>query len=145
VGQRAAEWGAVQEPTWRPVYAALFVRAGIGAGTRLLDIGCGAGGALIVAREAGAEVAGLDASAAMVDEASQQLPGARIEVGEMEELPFADASFDAVTAFNALQFAADPINVLSEARRVLGPGGVVAVLVWGRREDCDLLSLLCRP
>jgi SAM-dependent methyltransferase len=116
-------------------------RAGIGPGTRLLDIGCGAGGALLVARQAGAEVAGLDASAAMVEEARQRLPGARIETGEMEELPFADASFDAVTAFNALQFAADPVNVLREARRVLRPAGVVAVLVWGRREDCDLFSV----
>jgi SAM-dependent methyltransferase len=140
-GQRAADWGSLQEPTWRPVYAAMMDHAGIGPGTRLLDIGCGAGGALLVARQAGAEVAGLDASAAMVEEARRRLPGARVEIGEMEELPFADASFDAVTAFNALQFAANPVKVLRDARRVVRPAGVVAVLVWGRREDCDLISV----
>lgn len=62
----------------------------------------------------------------------------RIEVGEMEELPFADAAFDAVTSFNAFQFAGDPGRALREAGRVCRQGGTIAMLVWGPKDDCDL-------
>jgi SAM-dependent methyltransferase len=140
-GARAEDWAMVQEPAWRPIFAAALRHAGVGRGTRHLDIGCGAGGALIAARALGAEVAGLDASENFVTIARRQLPGAEIEVGEMEELPFEDERFDVVTGINSFQFAADIVKALSEARRVTRPGGTVLVLVWGRREDCELISV----
>jgi SAM-dependent methyltransferase len=139
-GARAREWAELGEPTTRPNYLAVFDRAGVTTGTKLLDVGCGSGLALAIARGRGAEVAGLDASEALVGIARQRLPGARIEVGDMESLPFDDHSFDLVTSFTSLQFAGDRIQALREARRVCCPGGRVAMLVWGRRDDCEMTA-----
>ena len=139
-GARARDWAELNEPAWRPVFAAALNQAGVRAGTKLLDVGCGSGGALALARELGAEPAGLDAAANLVAIARQRLPGAPIEVGEMEELPFADESFDVVTGINSFQFAGDMVHALAEARRVLRPGGTLLMLVWGRREDCEFIS-----
>jgi SAM-dependent methyltransferase len=139
-GAKARDWADLQEPAWRPVYETLLANAGVKDGIRLLDIGCGAGGALLAARDAGAEVSGFDASYAFAVVARERLPGARIEVGEMEELPFEDECFDVVTAFNAFQFAENPKRAVGEARRVCREGGTVATLIWGRAEDCDLIK-----
>jgi SAM-dependent methyltransferase len=144
-GAKARDWAELQEPAWRPVYEQVLERAGVRPGARLLDVGCGAGGALVVARERGAEVAGLDASAALVAVASARLPDARIEVGDMEALPFVDGAFDIVTSFNAFQFAADIGRALGEARRVCRAGGRVAMLVWGAKEACDLSREVLPP
>jgi SAM-dependent methyltransferase len=137
-GAKPNDWAEAQEPVQRPMYEAVFDALNIGRGTRLLDIGCGAGGALVIARERGAEVAGLDAAQSLVAVARRRLPGARIEVGEMEELPFPDAAFDVVTAFNAFQFAGDGARAVREAARVCRPGGTVAVLIWRPREESDI-------
>ena len=75
-GARANDWAELNEPAWRPVFEAVMERAGVAPGKRLLDIGCGAGGALVVARRRGAEVSGLDASANLVAIARERLPGA---------------------------------------------------------------------
>jgi SAM-dependent methyltransferase len=139
-GARASEWAEVQEPHWRPIYREALVHAGVGKGKRLLDVGCGAGGALLVARELGAEPSGFDASERLLAVARQRLPEARFEVGEMEELPFPDQAFDVVTGFNSFQFAGDVVRALAEARRVCRKDGRVLMLVWGRREDCELIS-----
>ncbi len=139
-GAKARDWAQVQEPAWRPAYDALLAQCRIGPGIQLLDVGCGAGGALVAARERGAQVCGLDAAAALVDVARTRLPGARIEVGEMEALPFDAGAFDIITSFNAFQFAADAGKALGEARRVCRARGVVAMLVWGRKEHCDLIN-----
>ena len=139
-GARARDWADLNEPAWRPVFAAALAAAGVRKGTRLLDIGCGSGGALALARELGAEPAGLDAAANLVAIARERLPGARIEIGEMEELPFDDESFDVVTGINSFQFAGDIVHALAEARRVLRRDGTLLMLVWGRREDCEFIS-----
>ena len=139
-GARARDFAEANEPAWTPVFSAALDAAGAGPGTRLLDIGCGTGGALVLARQRGAEVAGLDAAASSVGIARQRLPGAQIEVGEMEELPFASRSFDIAMGINSFQFAGNIVNALAEAGRVVRGGGTVAMLVWGRREDSDLLS-----
>jgi SAM-dependent methyltransferase len=94
-----------------------------------------------MSRALGAEVAGLDASENFAIVARRRLTGARIEVGEMEALPFSDASFDVVTFINSLQFAGEPVQALAEARRVTRAGGAVLVLVWGRREECELVQI----
>jgi SAM-dependent methyltransferase len=109
----------------------------LGSGTRLLDAGCGAGLALVVARERGAHVTGFDASEALVRVARSRVPGTRIEIGDLEELPFEDSSFDLVTGFNSFQFAGDVPTALREAARVCRPGGQVATTVWGLREQCE--------
>ena len=139
-GARADDWASASEPAWNPLFEAVLDGAGVHRGTRMLDVGCGAGGALVLARQCGAEVTGLDGAAALVAIARRRLPGAEIEVGEMEELPFADEHFDVVTGINSFQFAGNLVNALAEARRVCRSNGIVAMLVWGKREDCDLLT-----
>lgn len=144
-GARAQDWASANEPAWTAVFDAVLDGAGVGAGTRMLDIGCGAGGALVLARKRGAVATGLDAAAALAAIARERLPGAEIAVGEMEELPFADAAFDAVTGINSFQFAQNPAAALAEAGRVCRKGGTIAMLVWGRPEDCELLSKVVLP
>jgi SAM-dependent methyltransferase len=141
-GAKAADWAEFQEPTWRPAYAAVMARADVSVGKKLLDVGCGAGAALTVARELGAEIYGLDASRGLVTVARTRLPGARIEVGNMMDLPFEDETFEVVTGFNSFQFADDVVAALREARRVCKKRGLVAMLVWGPRQDCDLLNTI---
>jgi SAM-dependent methyltransferase len=138
-GAKAADWAEVQEPGWHQVYAHVFGQLGVGVGTRVLDVGCGAGGALQLARSLGAEVSGIDAAASLVAIARARLPGARIEIGDMENLPFAADCFDVVTGFNSFQFAGDIVQALREARRVCRQAGSVAMLFWGRKEECDLI------
>ena len=60
----------------------------------------------------------------------------------MEELPFPDDSFDVVTGINAFQFSGDITVALAEAGRVCCPGGKVLMVVWGRPEDCAVVSIV---
>jgi SAM-dependent methyltransferase len=139
-GSRARDWADFNEPAWQPVFEAVMQLAEAASGKRLLDIGCGAGGALKVAHRHGADVAGVDASANLVAIAHKRLPEAAIEIGDMEALPFDDASFDIVTGINSFQFAGDLTNALAEAKRVLRPNGTLIMLVWGRRDECELTA-----
>jgi SAM-dependent methyltransferase len=139
-GARARDWAELQEPAWRPIFREALIAAGVGPGMRVLDIGCGAGGALVVARELGAEPTGFDASSRLAEVARERLPGARIDIGDMEALPFAAESFDRVTGFNSFQFAGDIVRALAEAGRVCRKRGRVMMFVWGRRADCELVS-----
>jgi SAM-dependent methyltransferase len=140
-GSRAEDWSEANEPAWDPVFELVLRQTGVTSGTRLLDVGCGAGRALSIADSIGAQISGLDASERLAAVARRKLPAARIEVGEMEELPFEDDAFDVVTGINAFQFAGDVVRALSEARRVCRTGGTVMMLVWGRREDCELITV----
>jgi SAM-dependent methyltransferase len=138
-GARARDWAELNEPAWRPVFEAVIELAGAAPCKRFLDIGCGSGGALSLAARKGAEVTGLDASANLVAIARERLPDALIEIGEMEELPFADQTFDIVTGINSFQFAGDVVNALREAGRVLRREGTFVTLLWGKREECELV------
>jgi SAM-dependent methyltransferase len=130
----AENWAQLHERHMQPAYVAALDALGVGEGTRLLDIGCGAGLALRLAADRGAEVTGLDASPGLLDFARRRVPGATIVEGELQTLPFADDSFDAVTGFNSFQYAADPVAALREAARVTTPGGRVVALVWSPKE-----------
>ena len=127
-GQRASDW-ADQEERNSPLFRAVFDEVGLSTGTRLLDIGCGAGVACRIAWERGARVVGLDATPELIEIARAQVPAGEFHQGEMEQLRFDTDSFDVVTGFNAFQYAADPVNALREARRVVRPGGHVAIAV----------------
>jgi SAM-dependent methyltransferase len=125
-----------------PLFRAVLERSGIAAGTRLLDVGCGAGRFVQLAAERGAVVSGLDAAPALVAIARERVPAADVRVGEMEDLPWPDASFDVVTGFNSFQFAANPVNALREARRVTASGAQVFIATWGAPEDCEAAGYL---
>jgi SAM-dependent methyltransferase len=139
---RAQEWADLQETSFRPVYEAAFDAVKVREGTSVLDVGCGAGLALEVARSRGANVSGLDAAPALAKIAQSRSPDGDIRVGEIEELPFANGNFDVTTGFNSFQYAADPVHALAEAKRVTRKGGAVVVMVWGAADKCQLAPYL---
>jgi SAM-dependent methyltransferase len=94
---------------------------------RLLDVGCGGGLLLRDALASGATVTGLDHSEEMARLARERAPAADVVLGSAERLPFADASFTAIAMSIVFFFLPDPIAVLRECRRVLAPGGRLAV------------------
>jgi SAM-dependent methyltransferase len=141
-GARARDWAEVQERHFAAGYDDVFRQAGVSAGTRLLDAGCGAGKAAMLAAGLGASVSGIDAAPLLLDIARERVPGGDFREGDLEDLPFADAGFDVVTGFNAFQFAGNPVRALSEARRVTRPGGIVAVMTWGRPEGMEAASIV---
>jgi SAM-dependent methyltransferase len=136
-GVRARDWADVQEGTFAPLFATVLDQAGTGAGTTVLDIGCGSGLFCQLAAQRGAQVCGLDASEPLLGIARERVPLGNFRTGEMEELPYPERSFDLVTGFNSFQFAADPVNALREAQRVTRPNGKLVIGVFGSPQDCD--------
>ncbi len=141
-GSRVDDWAALQEGQCRPVFEEVLERLKVAPGTILLEAGCGAGMASQIAASRGARVTGLDASEAMLAIARRRVPTGTFMTGELEALPFADASFDAVTGFNSFQYAGNPGKALAEARRVTKPGGTVAIATWGPPEGMQAASLV---
>ena len=93
-------------------------------GQALLDLGCGTGKFLTLAKHAGfGPRAGIDASPNMVETTRQHNPDAEIKVGSFEALPWPDQHFDQVTSIEALYYCPEPGLALSEGHRVLKPGG----------------------
>ena len=131
-------WGAFADPAREALVAA----AEIAPGMRVLDVGCGSGEFLRLLLERGARVSGIDAAGGMVELARVAAPSGELRVGDALELPWPDASFDAMTAVNALELTGDPERALAEAVRVTVPGGVVAVANWaeGPLNDVDTLE-----
>ena len=119
---------------WAPIVADA---AGIKAGHRVLDVACGTG---VLAREAagrvaaGGSITGLDRNEGMLAMARRIAPAVEWKAGHAEQLPFPDASFDAVVSQFGLMFFDDRVQALREMRRVLKPGGRLAVAVWDRLE-----------
>jgi SAM-dependent methyltransferase len=136
-GERAADWAYLMEPYARRANDALFDRAGVGPGTRLLDIACGSGYAAGVAAGRGAVVAALDASEALIAIARARSPEADFRVGDMFGLPFEDGQFDVATSFNGIWKGCE--DALREARRVVRPGGLVGFTFWGSPKRLGLL------
>ena len=136
-GVEARVWSETLEPITRPLFEQVHDELGTGGGTRLLDAGCGTGLALQIAAGRGAEVAGIDAAAGMLAIARERNPDADLHEGDLDELPWDDDQFDAVTAFNSVQYAADPVAALRELRRVAATGAPVALATWADAERCE--------
>jgi ubiquinone/menaquinone biosynthesis C-methylase UbiE len=117
-GAHARDWAEIQEGQFRAAYEAVFDWFGVKAGTLYCDVGCGSGLAAQLAAERGAKVAGIDAAENLLAIARSRVPAGEFVHGDLETLPYADASFDLVTGFNSFQYAADPGAALAEARRV---------------------------
>lgn len=129
------------------VNVGLLVAAGVKPGARLLDLASGAGEpAMTASRLVGSEgqVMATDLSAPMVAAMSERftrhgLVNVQCQQADMEALPFADASFDAVTCRYGLMYATDPARTVAEAVRVLRGGGRLAFMVWGSEANNSLL------
>ena len=118
----------------------------------LLDIACGRGAVLVAAAARGiGGLTGIDVSPTMIDLAREDLRGAGVaevdlRVMDAEHLDFPDARFDVLTAAFALFFLPDPARAAAEFRRVLRPGGVLAVSTWGDEDErWALRTTSCPP
>ncbi len=122
--------------------AALVERAGVAAGARVLDVGCGPGAlTLALSRVVGepALVAAVDPSDGYARACRVRVPGADVRVGTAEALPFEAAAFDAVFAQLVVNFMVDAAAGVAEMRRVARPGAVVAATVWDYAGQMRLL------
>jgi SAM-dependent methyltransferase len=106
--------------------------AGVHAGQRALDVGCGPGALTteLVARLGASAVSAVDPSASFVSAARDRHPGVEVAQASAENLPFPARTFDAALAQLVVHFMADPIIGLAEMARVTRPNGVVAACVW---------------
>jgi demethylmenaquinone methyltransferase/2-methoxy-6-polyprenyl-1,4-benzoquinol methylase len=109
---------------WRRLTAEAAVRPG----DDVLDACCGTGDLAIAAFRAGGNVTGLDFSSAMLARARRKAPGLEWIEGDLLALPFADASFDSATVGFGVRNVEDLGRAIEELRRVLRPGGRLAVL-----------------
>jgi SAM-dependent methyltransferase len=139
-GRRPGDWSELAEPQNVALFTDALDEAGVGAGSDVLDIGCGSGLALRLADQRGARTSGIDISAPLLAVAHRRVP-ADLREGGLDVLPFAVASFDAVLAVNALQFAADPASALCEVHRVLRAGGRLAIGGFAAPETCQSTAL----
>ena len=128
-GRKAVDFATLSEPGNCREYVAMHHRLGVDAGDRLLDVACGSGLAIELARLRGASGAGIDASARLVAVARDRNPGCDIQVGDMNALPWDAASFDFVTSFRGI-WGTTP-GAVAEMHRVLRPGGRAGITVWG--------------
>jgi SAM-dependent methyltransferase/alkylhydroperoxidase family enzyme len=128
-GRRAVDFATLSEPANCREYVALHQALGVGAGDRVLDVACGAGLAIELAAARGATCAGIDASTLLVKVGRDRNPRADIRVGDMNALPWDNETFDVVTSFRGI-WGTTP-GAVSEARRVLAPGGRLGITVWG--------------
>jgi ubiquinone/menaquinone biosynthesis C-methylase UbiE len=111
----------------------LVAAAGVGPGDRVVDVGCGTG---VVARLAaarvgpGGAVAGADLNRGMIAVAARLAPGIAFEATDAGSLPYPDDAFDAALCQFAVMFFPDRAAALAELRRVLAPGGRLALSAW---------------
>jgi SAM-dependent methyltransferase len=104
--------------------------AGVEAGQRALDVGCGPGALIAELVDRGALVSAVDPSPQFVAAARERYPDVDVRQAAAEMLPFEDASFDAALAQLVVHFMADPVKGIAEMARVTRDGGVVAASVW---------------
>ena len=125
-----------------PLAAPFADFAGIAAGQKALDVGCGPGALTteLVHRLGAPSVAAVDPSEPFVSAVAGRLPGISAQQAEAESLPFEDDSFDAALAQLVVHFMRDPVAGLKEMRRVTRSGGIVAGSVWDHGGDQGPLS-----
>ena len=106
--------------------------AGVRAGQRVIDVGCGPGAltAELVRRLGAGAVAAVDPSEPFVAAVRARYPGVDVHQSPAERLPFPDGAFNAALAQLVVHFMSDPVAGLREMARVTRRDGVVAACVW---------------
>jgi len=120
----------------------LLSHARLFPGAKILDAGCGPGYVAACASLLGANAEGLDFSEGMVDEAQKQFPHLSFSLGDVENIPAPDRSFDAVLSNIVLFHVTDPAQAIAEAFRVLKPGGRFAFSQWLGPDRSECYRLL---
>jgi SAM-dependent methyltransferase len=140
-GAAAERWAAEQERVCRPLWLDVLAALDVGPGTHLLDAGCGAGGGSVDAIARGCRITGADASAPLIEVAQRRLPAARFDVCDLESLPYADESFDAVMAINSVFYCENQAAAMRELCRTTRRGGLVGVTAWGPPAECEMRDI----
>ncbi|MFG1817093.1 class I SAM-dependent methyltransferase [Kribbella sp. NPDC049174] len=151
----APTYDAIGDAYHRHFARRLVELAGIVPGSDVLDVACGRGAVLLAAARGAGSLTGVDVSPGMIELAAADLraaglAGVDLQVMDAERMTFADASFDAVVAAFALFFLPDPERAAAEFRRLLRPGGVVAVSTWAEDDprwawEDDLIAAAGTP
>jgi ubiquinone/menaquinone biosynthesis C-methylase UbiE len=139
-----------EEPHFRPENRAK-VRAKLerlksAGGNALLDLGCGTGFIIDLARDLFGEIHGVDVTQAMLDKVDTSRGNISLHNAPAESLPFQDDYFDIITAYAFIHHVEDYIKVLREALRVLKPGGLIYIdlepnrLYWSAISDLERRS-----
>ncbi|PWT72506.1 MAG: hypothetical protein C5B59_15665 [Bacteroidetes bacterium] len=139
-GKNAIDWAAIQEQTSSEAYRYALQQLQLSSFDQLLDVGCGAGMFCSMAAKTGAQIKGIDASPELINIAQNRVTSGEMLVGDMEELPYANHSFDVVTSLQSFHYAGNMSNAVGEAKRVLKNNGTLVALTWGPKEACDAVS-----
>lgn len=111
-----------------------IARLALQPGTRVLDVACGSGNLSIPAAQAGAIVTGVDIATNLLEQARERAASLGLTIqfdeGDAENLPYADASFEAIVSMYGAMFAPRPDLVTRELVRVCRPGGRIAMANW---------------
>ncbi len=115
------------------------------SGERWLDVATGTGAVAIRAARAGADVTGLDLSPRMIENAkrltSEEAPDIRFDVGDAQELPYGEGSFDVVASSLGVESPPDHRAVARELARVCRVGGRLGIAVWRPDPEWDALRV----
>ncbi|MEU1125137.1 methyltransferase domain-containing protein [Streptomyces sp. NPDC005899] len=161
-GTRARDWAEIQERMLAPLYEAVFDRLEVGAGTRMLSIGCGSGLALLIAASRGARVTGVDTDRERLALARERLasdPAVRpgpdraaaaharlVEGAPAAASPAGQAPYNLLTAFNPIGCATGDSDGLAPALASAVPlaarGATVVLTGWGPPERCATAPVL---
>jgi SAM-dependent methyltransferase len=129
----AGNFGVIAKANTRSAEA-FVARLALPAGANVLDVACGTGNVAIPLARMGCRVTGVDIAANLLMQARERalIEGLAIDFdeGDAEQLPYADASFDAVVTMFGAMFAPRPEHVAREFARVLKPGGLLAMANW---------------
>lgn len=125
---------------WSRAAAPVFLDwLAVHAGASWLDVGCGTGilAETILQFRAPESVQAIDPAPTQIAAAAQGPAAGRalFQVGDAQQLPFADASFDVVASALVMNFIPDPDRALAEMRRVARRGGLIAAYVWDFAEE----------
>eukprot|EP00026_Physarum_polycephalum_P022444 Phypoly_transcript_26524.p1 GENE.Phypoly_transcript_26524~~Phypoly_transcript_26524.p1 ORF type:complete len:162 (+),score=33.00 Phypoly_transcript_26524:66-488(+) len=130
-----------------PITSTLLSWLQLNTAKDILEVACGTGGGLKLCafmKTPETNLTGVDLSPAMVEKIKVKIqnPSVKVEVGNAEQLTFADESFDRYYASLGLHLVNDASQMLREACRVLKPGGIAAFSVWGRRGNSPQITIL---
>ena len=137
---------AVFEPFTGQFAEPAIERLKLAAGNRVLDVGAGTGGAALALAERGTIVTAIDASANMCDRIAERVRDRNLPVTvaamDGQSLDFPNATFDAALSVFGVILFPDAVRGLAEMRRVVRPGGRVAVVTWTEPQSYELAGAL---
>lgn len=127
-------------------YISEFARFELARDKDVLEIGVGLGADHQRFAQAGARLAGIDLTPRAIEHTQRRLAAfglpSRLQVGDAENLPFVDASFDLVYSWGVLHHSPDTRRAVAEVFRVLKPGGVARVMIYHKWSMVGLMLYL---